>query len=73
MNENSKCCTCGYVWPTGTDRRHSCASELRDLLIRIRNEPELIKRPRAGAQDQYAGMPAVYRLIDSKLSLPWAG
>ena len=40
---------------------------LRALLIRIRNEKDLlITRP--GAQDQYAGMPPVYRLIDAALT-----
>ena len=40
---------------------------LRALLIRIRNEKDLLK-VRPGAQDQYAGMPPVYRLIDAALA-----
>lgn len=56
-------CTCG-----GTDcegQKENAA--LRALLIRIRNEKDLLKT-RPGAQDQYAGMPPVYRLIDAALA-----
>lgn len=41
--------------------------ELRALLIRIRNEKNLLKI-RPGAQDQYAGMPPMFRLIDAALA-----
>lgn len=40
---------------------------LRALLLRIRTEKDLLKT-RPGAQDQYAGMPPVYRLIDAALA-----
>ena len=42
-------------------------ASLRALLVRIRNEKDLLK-VRPGAQDQYAGMPPLYRLIDAALS-----
>lgn len=40
---------------------------LRALLLRIRTEKDLLKT-RPGAQDQYAGMPPMYRLIDTALA-----
>ena len=40
---------------------------LRALLLRIRTEKDLLKT-RPGVQDQYAGMPPVYRLIDAALA-----
>ena len=40
---------------------------LRNLLLRIRTERDLLKT-RPGGQDQYAGMPPVYRLIDAALA-----
>lgn len=46
-------------------RRENAA--LQALLIRIRNEKDLLKT-RPGVQDQYAGMPPVYRLIDAALA-----
>jgi hypothetical protein len=46
---------------------------MRALLERIRTEPALLKRGAAGGQDQYAGMPPAYRLIDSELKRPWSG
>lgn len=45
----------------------------RDLLMRIRRESALCKRGGAGGQDQYAGMPPCYRLIDHELRLEWTG
>jgi hypothetical protein len=46
-------------------------AKLRALLLRVRQEPDLLRTPRAGGQDQYAGMPPIYRIIDSELKLPW--
>ena len=28
----SRCCTCGYEWPTGTHGGHSCSEKLRQLI-----------------------------------------
>ncbi len=67
FSDKCRCATCGYVWIVGQDGRHSCATVLRGVLERIRNDPDLLKRPRAGGQDQYAGQPPIYRLLDQVL------
>ena len=41
--------------------------ELAELLEKINNSPELWRIPKAGGQDQYAGMPPFCRLIDAAL------
>lgn len=46
---------------------------MRALLERIRTEPDLLRRGGAGGQDQYAGMPRVYPLIDTLLKRAWTG
>ena len=28
----SKCCNCGYEWPTGTHGGHSCSEKLRSMI-----------------------------------------
>lgn len=42
--------------------------KLRELLERLRKEPSLMKIPKWGAQDMYAGLPPAMRLIDVALS-----
>lgn len=34
--EKSKCCTCGYEWPTGQHGGHSCTDHLLDEIDRLK-------------------------------------
>ncbi len=38
---NSKCCSCGYEWKTGTNGEHGCVSSLRDIINRVADELNL--------------------------------
>ena len=45
----------------------SANAELVEVLRKIRNDTSLWKAPRAGGQDQYAGMPPFCRIIDAAM------
>lgn len=38
---NSKCCSCGYEWKTGTNGEHSCVSSLTSIIKRVADELNL--------------------------------
>lgn len=44
MSKMSKCCTCGYEWPTGSHGGHSCSEQL------LKEQEKLIHALKMGVQ-----------------------
>ena len=41
--EYCRCCTCGYEWRKGLNRRHSCAENLQKQLAEAREALDIMK------------------------------